>query len=163
MNSSRVSAPSLSLSIACTWRHGRKFQGLFQENNKFLGLFDNQVHHKQLFIFYLLSKQVITFSFHLKQFLSSLFGACDRLRVPILVVTDHTWDLLFSSFSFFDHSICFDMTRYFKTTWFNSLNAIESLNDGGHLLDIDHPVVVHVVQPERPLQLVFVWRTKNQI
>ena len=46
---------------------------------------------------YPLSKQITTFSFHLKQFLSSLFGACDRLRVPILVVTDHTWDLLFSS------------------------------------------------------------------
>ena len=42
-------------------------------------------------------------------------------------------------------------------TWLHPLDAVQGLNDGGHLLHVDHPVVVHVVQAEGKLQLVHIF------
>jgi hypothetical protein len=38
-------------------------------------------------------------------------------------------------------------------TRFDSLDAVQGLHDDGHLVQVDHPVVVHVVQLEGPVQL----------
>ena len=43
-----------------------------------------------------------------------------------------------------------------KCAWFYALNTVEGLHDDRDLVDVYHAVVVHVVQLERPVQLLSV-------
>ena len=56
------------------------------------------------------------------------------------------------------NSISFRPTPYNnkKCAWFYALNTVEGLHDDRDLVDVYHAVVVHVVQLERPVQLLSV-------
>ena len=42
-------------------------------------------------------------------------------------------------------------------TWFDSLYTVKSFYNRGHLIDVYHAIVIHVVKTEGPLQLVLIW------
>ena len=91
---------------------------------------------------------------HFENLFSPLSRARNGLWIPILVITDHSfWD--FHNNSIFCGSPL--QRSFYPSTWFDPFDAVESFDDDDHLLHVDHAVVVHVVQPESPPQLLLIY------
>lgn len=86
---------------------------------------------------------------HLENIISSLSSVLNGLQISTTVIEDQSLNKIKAKL--------FSPVKDLFLTWFHSLNAVKGLNYCCHLLHVNHPIVVHVVQAEGKLKFVHVF------